>query len=166
VRREILRRGSVRIRLAFLGRFGVSFNPDGRLLVVVMVLEMLTFIGGVGVLVRGMPTVMSFFLMELFLLRLFLVISGAGQRFAGEKFDLGVRGRRQRRRQPLRLLVRMPMIVIFQVFEDVADVEESVAIEPNVHEGRLHTGKDAGNFAFVDAADEREFFFALDVNFD
>jgi len=144
----------------------VSFILNARLLVVVMLLEMLTFIGGVGVLVRGMSTVMSSFLMELFLVRLFLVLPGAGQRFAREQLDLGVRGRRQRRRQPLRLLVRLSVIVVLQVFEDVAYVEESVAIKPNVHEGRLHAGEDAGDFTFVDAADEREFFFALDVNFD
>jgi hypothetical protein len=166
VRREILWRRSVRIRLAFLGGFSVSLILNARLLVVLMLVEMLTFIGGVCFLVRAMTTVMSFFLMELFVGRLFVVLPGAGQRFAREQFDLGVRGRRQRRRQPLRLLVRMSMIVIFQVFEDVADVEESVAIEADVHEGRLHARKDAGDFAFIDAADEREFFFAFDVDFD
>ena len=66
----------------------------------------------------------------------------------------------------MRLLVRMPVIVVLEVFENVADVEESVAIEANVHERGLHTGEDAGDSSFVNAADEGEFFFALDVNFD
>jgi len=62
--------------------------------------------------------------------------------------------------------VRVPVIVVFEVFENVADVQEGVAIKANVHESGLHAGEDAGDFSFVDAADEGEFFFALDVNFD
>ncbi len=58
------------------------------------------------------------------------------------------------------------VIVIFEIFENVADVKESIAIEANFHERRLHSGKDAGDFTFVDAADEGELFFALDVNLD
>jgi len=57
------------------------------------------------------------------------------------------------------------MIVIFKIFENVANVEESVAIETDVNESGLHAGKDASDFAFVDAADEGEFLFALDVDF-
>jgi len=68
--------------------------------------------------------------------------------------------------QGLRLLVRMPVIVVLEVFENVADVQEGVAVEPNVHEGGLHAWEDAGDFSFVNAADEREFFFPLDVDFD
>ena len=64
-----------------------------------------------------------------------------------------------------RRFVRMVVIVILQIFEYVADVQEGVAIETDVDESRLHSGKDAGDFAFVDAADEGELFFALDVNF-
>ena len=58
------------------------------------------------------------------------------------------------------------VIVIFKIFENVADVQEGVAIEANVHESGLHAGKHAGDAAFVDATDQRELFFALDVNFD
>jgi hypothetical protein len=60
----------------------------------------------------------------------------------------------------------MPVIVILEIFENVADVEEGIAIEADIDERGLHAGEDAGNFAFVDAADEGELFFALDVNFD
>jgi len=62
--------------------------------------------------------------------------------------------------------MRVPVIVILEIFENVADVQESIAVETNVHESGLHAGEDAGDFSFVDAADERKFFFALDVNFD
>jgi len=58
------------------------------------------------------------------------------------------------------------MIVVFEIFEDVADVEKSVAVEANVHESGLHAGENAGDSAFVNTADEGELFFALDVNFD
>jgi hypothetical protein len=58
------------------------------------------------------------------------------------------------------------VIVIFEVFEDVAYVKESVAIEANIDERRLHAWEHAGYAALVDAANQRELFFALDVNFD
>lgn len=58
------------------------------------------------------------------------------------------------------------VVVVLEIFEDVTDIEESVAIETDIDESGLHSGEDAGNAAFVDAADEREFFFPLDVNFD
>jgi hypothetical protein len=60
----------------------------------------------------------------------------------------------------------MSGVVLFEVFENVTDVQEGIAIETDVHKGGLHAGKDAGDFSFVDAANEGEFFFALDVNFD
>jgi len=58
------------------------------------------------------------------------------------------------------------MIVVFKIFENVADIEERVTIETDVHERRLHAGKDACDFAFIDAANESKFLFALDVDFD
>jgi hypothetical protein len=60
----------------------------------------------------------------------------------------------------------MPVIVVFEIFKDVANVEESIAIEADIYESGLHSGEDAGDSAFVDAANEGELFFALDVNFD
>jgi hypothetical protein len=63
-------------------------------------------------------------------------------------------------------LMAVTMIVVFKIFEDVTNVEEGVTVETDVDESRLHTRKDAGDFTFVDAADEGEFFFALDVNLD
>ena len=60
----------------------------------------------------------------------------------------------------------MAVIVILKIFENVTDVQEGVAIESDIDEGGLHTGEDACNAALVDATDQREFFFALDINFD
>jgi hypothetical protein len=65
----------------------------------------------------------------------------------------------------MRHFMGVVVIVIFKIFENVADVQEGVAIQTNVHESRLHSGKDASDFTFVDAADEGELFFALDINF-
>ena len=45
------------------------------------------------------------------------------------------------------------MVVVFQMFQEIADVQEGVAIEANIHKGRLHTGEDSCNAAFVEAAD-------------
>jgi len=58
------------------------------------------------------------------------------------------------------------VVIVFEIFEDVADVQEGIAVEADIDEGRLHAGEDAGDSAFVNAADEGELFFALDVNFD
>jgi len=65
----------------------------------------------------------------------------------------------------MRRLMRVVVIVIFKIFENVADIQKGVAIQADVHESRLHSGKDASDFALVDAADEGELFFALDINF-
>src|SRR6266567_4772646 len=111
---------------------------------------------------RGVSSV----LMEFFVTHFFVVLAGASQGFTGKQFDRRTNRGWQRRRRGLMVLMRLPVIVVLEVFENVADVEESVAIEANVHESGLHTGEDAGDSSFVDAADEGEFFFALDVNFD
>jgi hypothetical protein len=65
-----------------------------------------------------------------------------------------------------RLLVPVSVIVVLEIFENVADVQEGIAVQADVHECRLHAGKNASDSAFVDAADQRELFFALDVDFD
>jgi len=69
------------------------------------------------------------------------------------------------------VLVAVTMIVVtvviaFEIFENVTDVEKRVAIQADVHESGLHTRENASDSSFVDAADEGEFFFALDVDFD
>src|SRR5262249_52085521 len=49
-------------------------------------------------------------------------------------------------------------------FHEVGDVEEGVALEADVHEGGLHAGKDAGDFAVIDGACESVFVLALVIN--
>jgi hypothetical protein len=41
------------------------------------------------------------------------------------------------------------VVVFFEMFQKIADVQEGVAIEANVNEGRLHTRKNSGDSAFV-----------------
>ena len=88
------------------------------------------------------------------------------QRFAGKKLDGARRSRRVRRSRGGQIRLRMTSIILLEVFEDVADVQESVAVQPDIDESRLHAGEDPSDSAFVDAADKRELFFALDVDFD
>jgi hypothetical protein len=64
------------------------------------------------------------------------------------------------------VIVAVAMIVVLEVFENITDIKEGIAIQADIHESRLHAGKDAGDFSFVDAADESEFLLAFDVNFD
>jgi hypothetical protein len=45
------------------------------------------------------------------------------------------------------------VVVLFQIFQEIADVQEGVAIEADVHEGGLHAGEDPGYTPFVEAAD-------------
>jgi hypothetical protein len=97
---------------------------------------------------------------------MFMRGSGVAQRFAGKQFNNVGRSRRKRRRCGWLVRVRVPVIVVFEIFENVADVEESIAIKADIDESGLHAGEDAGDSAFVDAANEGKLFFALDVNFD
>jgi len=165
--REVLRRGSVGIRLAFFARFGMLLFHGGRRNCFMMFLEWLALNGG-RIIVRSVRLIhdMGFAVVKLLVVRFFVVFAGAGQRFTGKHFHGGAVRGGQRGRGRWRVFLRMPVIIVFEVFEDVANVQESVSVETNVHEGGLHAGKDAGDFSFVDAADESEFFFPLDVNFD
>ena len=45
------------------------------------------------------------------------------------------------------------VIQFLDIFEEIGDVEEGVAIEADIDEGRLHAGKHASDAAFVDATD-------------
>src|ERR1700680_483939 len=51
------------------------------------------------------------------------------------------------------VLNRCNVVVVFQVFQEIADVQEGVAIEANIHKGRLHAGEDSCNAAFVQTSD-------------
>jgi hypothetical protein len=168
VRRKILRCGSVGFRLAFVKRVDLSAVPIRGSFVMffniftfrarcIMRKRLLFLPGFLG---------MRFIRMRVIETDFFVGNIRVAQCFPREQFD----GRRVRndwhRNNALLLLVPVAVIVVFEVFEYVADVEESIAVEADVHESRLHSGKDAGNSAFVDAADQCELFFALDVDFD
>jgi len=64
----------------------------------------------------------------------------AAQSFAGEQFDRLAFGRNDRRRRAGGVLVPVAMIVVFEIFEDIAHVEKRVTIQANVHESGLHAG--------------------------
>jgi hypothetical protein len=81
---------------------------------------------------------MSFVLMKLLVAWMFVVLGGSGQRLTRKHFDRRTNRGRQRRDRGLRLLVWMAVIVVLEVFEDVADVEKSVAVETDVHKSGLH----------------------------
>ena len=48
---------------------------------------------------------------------------------------------------------RNDVIVVLEIFEEIADVEKGVAIESDVHKSRLHAGQHACDAAFVNASD-------------
>jgi hypothetical protein len=61
---------------------------------------------------------------------------------------------------------RYDFVVFVVILEEVRDIQECIAIEANVHEGRLHAGKHACDAALMDTAGQRIFFFTLIVDFD
>jgi hypothetical protein len=91
MRREVLGRGSVGIRLAFLSRFGVAVFRRSGLDRVVMLTEMFALRGG-SFIVRSvlLLIVMSFVLVELLVVRFFVVLAGPGQGFTGKQLDRGI----------------------------------------------------------------------------
>lgn len=98
-----------------------------------------------------------------------VVNTGGCEGLTGQQFDGGGRiaaSNGGERRVSRGMGVIVSMIVVFEVFENIADVQEGVAIQADVDECRLHAWEDASNLAFVDAADERELFFTLNVDFD
>jgi hypothetical protein len=192
VRRKILRRRGVGFRLAFVGGFIVRVALEFRAwrfvrrrLIADLVVEMaLTgeaqifemfarqmFAGQVFVgemLARQMiqrgDIVKVFFVVQRE--RNFLAVPMCRvQCFAGQQF-YGGSDRRRRLRGACRNIVGVAVVVVLEIFKNVADIQKSVAIEANFDERRLHSGKNAGDFSFVDAAYEGELFFALDVNLD
>jgi hypothetical protein len=93
---------------------------------------------------------------------------GTAQGLAGKNFDGRNVGDYRRRRSGVvvTIVVTMAVIVVFQIFKNITDIEESISVEADVHESGLHAGKDASDSAFVDATDEGKLFFALDVDLD
>jgi hypothetical protein len=50
-------------------------------------------------------------------------------------------------------LHRGNVVVILKMFQKIADVQEGVAIEADINEGRLHARKNSGDAAFVKTSD-------------
>ena len=51
-------------------------------------------------------------------------------------------------------LVARLAVVVLEVLDDVGDVEEGVALQAEVDEGRLHAREHLGDAPFVDVADD------------
>ena len=124
--REILWSGSVRIRLALVvrvdgsvivGRFHSVANPF------VMIFVQLA---GLAMQLRGLRIVMSGFVTGAAVLSfpdgLVVMRRGATERFAREKLDRMNLGGHGYRRGGVRGFVTMSVVVVFEIFEDVADV--------------------------------------------
>jgi hypothetical protein len=161
LRREILRRRFVRIGLALIVKL---FRVLGVALPGILAGRVNFFDVRADVVI--------------FRVRVFVVVRNYGRRgfvcaskrLAGENFDAGgaaLCGRSGTFMTVIAVtMIVVPVVITFEIFENVADVEECVAIQADVHESGLHARQNAGNFSFVDAADEGELFFALDVNLD
>jgi hypothetical protein len=48
---------------------------------------------------------------------------------------------------------RNDVIVVLEIFEEIAHIKKCVAIEADIHKSRLHAGQHACNAAFVNASD-------------
>jgi hypothetical protein len=104
---------------------------------------------------------------QLGLVKMQNLLAAAGchcQRLARQDLDGGrnhpVHGTYGRRSLPV------AVIVVFEIFEHIADIQKRVSIQADVHECGLHPGEDPRDFSFVDAADERELFLTLNVDLD
>lgn len=99
-----------------------------------------------------------------FLVHFFVYTCSRRERFPGQYFN--GRFTRSRKRGRRCISVTLAVIVVFEVFENVAHIQERISIQADIHECGLHARQDACDFSFVDAADERKFFLALNVDLD
>ena len=184
MRSEILWGGRVRFRLAFfefvvrlevavgvtaLGANLVSRCDDVPEVVMLVVIVMFVVVMFVLFAVRLVTSFgVSFAVLVLVVMFFAFVRFGSSaltNRLARQNLGRDRRGNLCRT-MAVRITVAMAVIVVLKIFENVADVQEGVAVETDIDEGGLHTGKDASDAAFVDTTDQRELFFALDINFD
>ena len=59
----------------------------------------------------------------------------------------------------------LKVFLIFLFFEEVGDVKKGIALESDVDECGLHSGKDSCDTAFVDGTCERVLILALKIDF-
>jgi hypothetical protein len=160
-RGEILRGGSVRFRLAFfqIRGFASLFAVRARAFFVLLQAPAFTaqvFFFGAAL---SAANLCGIFVEADHL----FVNSGRRQGFPRQQLD-GGRTRLTHGGRGRHFSVTMAVFVVLEVFENVADVQESVAIQADVDESRLHAGEYPRHFSFVDASDERELFFTLNVD--
>jgi hypothetical protein len=62
-------------------------------------------------------------------------------------------------------LIACYLVKVFMFFEEIGHVEKRVALQTQIHECRLHSGENAGDSSFMNAAGERIFVGALEINF-
>lgn len=182
MRRKILRRRGVRFRLAlfeFVVRFDffrfaaavvgaeyVALVDDIADVVVLIVMHVVVMLVAVLFVMSFDVSFVVLAVMFFVLLRLkSVVLAAPANCFAGQNFSGNRRGG-LRRCMAVRVPVPMAVIVVLKIFENVANVQEGVAVEADIDERGLHTGEHPSNAALVDATDQREFLFALDINFD
>ena len=120
---------------------GFDYVADVVVLVIVVmffVVVLVVFFALLVVMTFGVGFVMFVLVMMFFVLvRLGGVTLADG--FAGQNFRDYGRGL-LRRRLGVRIAMPMAVIVILEIFENVADVQEGVAVETDIDEGGLHTG--------------------------
>jgi len=118
----------------------------------------------IAILLATFPLHGAFAVFSLFIQVHIFVHTCCRQHFSWQDFDGRSSLRRQRGHNSIPL--RLTMIVILKVFEDVADIQKRIAIQADIHERRLHARQNARDFSLVDAADERELFLTLNVDLD
>jgi hypothetical protein len=165
-RSEILGSRGIGIRLALLP-FGNSRVPAGffaaRRIHCVAGFHRVIRLGAV-ILFATRPLLVASAVFRFFVQAHLFMHPCSRQRFPRQNFDGRFTLGRQRGHR--RVSVRLTVIVILEVFEDVADVQERVAIQADIHECRLHARQNPRDFSLVNAAHERELFLTLNVDLD
>jgi hypothetical protein len=62
-------------------------------------------------------------------------------------------------------LITCYLVKVVMFFEEIGHVEKRVALQTDIHECRLHSGENARDASFMNAAGERIFVGALEINF-
>lgn len=155
LRSKILRRRFVRIGLALIVElFGIFGNTRNSV-----------FASGVDFFDVRANLLILWICVTVFAWRSLTAVLRPSERFARENFN-GLAAGLYRCRCVLVTMIIVTVVIAFEIFEDVTNVEKCVAVQADVHKSGLHARKNASDFSFVNAADEGEFFFALDVDFD
>jgi hypothetical protein len=122
---EILRSGFVRLRLALFFRFRMRLLNARRI-------RLRFFEMGVNVVLLGFAG--GFLAYEFRGRRLVRVAQYFPWQFDRQgtgRLDLNCHRR---------LFVPVSVIVVFQIFENVTDIQEGIAVQADIHESRLHAG--------------------------